>query len=151
MLPRARHTDSHRVRRGYAVGMAGTLPQMWLFFDHIEPALVCGRAARMSCFDIMGYGVYEGAQEVRFDERLRRDVRTLYVLDGDSLDRHTDEAAAFTRWIAGCDPKSSHFKPETRHRQAPYPDDGRSPADDVRDGLAMPWVVDELGGANDIG
>ncbi|MFB4273053.1 hypothetical protein [Nonomuraea sp. GTA35] len=35
--------------------------------------------------------------------------------------------------------------------QPRYPDDGRSPADDVRDGLAMPWVVDELGGANEIG
>ncbi|MFB4273054.1 hypothetical protein [Nonomuraea sp. GTA35] len=111
-LSPAKRTDGHIVRRGYAVGMSGpAIDQLWVFFDYIEPALVFGRAGRMSIAEISGYGVYEAAQELRFDRRLRRDVHTLHVLDGDSLDRHTDEAVAFTRWVAGCDPKHSHFQP----------------------------------------
>jgi len=46
-LPRAARTDSHQVTSGYAVGMAGRLPQVWVFFDHLELAVAFGRAARM--------------------------------------------------------------------------------------------------------
>ena len=46
-LPRAARTDSHQVTSGYAVGMAGRLPQVWVFFDHLELAAAFGRAARM--------------------------------------------------------------------------------------------------------
>jgi len=112
-LPPAKRGDSCIIRRGYAVGMDGVrLPQVWVFFDRIEPALIFGRAGRMSIGDIGGYGVYEAAQEVRFDARRRRDVLTLYVDMRESLDRRDDEAAAFARWVAGCDPRSSHFEPE---------------------------------------
>lgn len=38
-----------------------------------------------------------------------------------------------------------------RATRAMRPPSGGSPADDVREGPAMPWAVDELGGANDIG
>lgn len=114
-LPRAKHTDSHVIRRGYAVGIGGALPQLWVFFTDLEPALVFGRAGRMS-LDVSGYGVYEAAHELRADERLGRDVQTLYVLRGQSLDRRPDEADAFARWVAGCDPASSHWSPPGRRR-----------------------------------
>jgi hypothetical protein len=118
-LPRARRTDGLVIRRGYAVGMDGEIPQMWLFFDHIEPALVCGRAARMSIGDITGYGVYEAAQELRFDPRRRRDVSTLHVRTGDVFDRCPDEKEAFTRWVAGCDHTLSHWTPPPGMRRRP--------------------------------
>lgn len=112
-LPRHKHTEDHVITRGYAVGMSGNghgLPQMWVFFEDIEPALVFGRAGRMSGGDISGYGVYEAAAEVRFNGR--RDVTTLHVkLDQPtSLDRAGGEAEVFARWVAGCDPSSAYFQ-----------------------------------------
>ena len=32
-LPAARHSDSRTVARGYAVGMGGRIPQIWVFFE----------------------------------------------------------------------------------------------------------------------
>ncbi|WP_405149104.1 hypothetical protein OG589_13450 [Sphaerisporangium sp. NBC_01403] len=103
---------------GYVVGMDGQLPQMWVFFEHIEPALVFGRAGRMSGYDISGYGVYEAAREVRYDERSQREVHTLYVA-GESLDRRDGEAKVFNRWVRGCDPESSQFEPPRRQAAGP--------------------------------
>lgn len=112
-LPRRTHTNDHVVTPGYAVGMSGVggqgLPQTWVFFEDVEPALVFGRAGRMSGGDISGYGVYEAAAEVRFNGR--RDVTTLHVKsDQPSLDRGEGEAEVFARWVAGCDPTSSYFQ-----------------------------------------
>ncbi|WP_030457155.1 hypothetical protein [Herbidospora cretacea] len=55
------------------------MPQAWVFFTDLEPAVMFGLAGRMSSFDISGYGVYEAARQVRFDKRLDRDVHTLLV------------------------------------------------------------------------
>ncbi|WP_424532523.1 hypothetical protein ACOZ38_19845 [Sphaerisporangium viridialbum] len=118
-LPRAQHTESHIVVHGYAVGMGGQLPQMWVFFEHMEPALVFGRAGRMSSYDISGYGVYEAARETRYDQRRRDDVTTLHVnVAADSLDRREGEREVFTRWVRGCDLASAHFEPPPGRRAA---------------------------------
>lgn len=121
-LPRAKRTESHIIVRGYAVGMAGQLPQMWVFFDQLEPALVFGRAGRMSGYDISGYGVYEAAREIRYDARRSEDVTTLHVgpNTNPSLGHPSDEADAFHRWIQGCDPDWSSFRPVAIHSER-YP------------------------------
>ncbi|MFG1826718.1 hypothetical protein ACGFIJ_29920 [Microbispora bryophytorum] len=112
-LPRARRADSRTTLRGYAVGMGGSLPQTWVFFEHLEPALAFGRAGRMSCHDIRSYGVYEAARETRYDRTLKRDVHTLF-LAGSSLDRQDDEAQDLQRWLQGCVPGSAYFEPPKR-------------------------------------
>ncbi|WP_405140678.1 hypothetical protein OG589_27390 [Sphaerisporangium sp. NBC_01403] len=109
VLPPAKHTDSHIIRHGYAVGMGGSIPQTWVFFENLEPALVFGRAGRMSSHDIRSYGVYEAARENRFDARGRVDVTTLLVA-GKSIDREGDEAEIFRRWVRGCDPESAYYE-----------------------------------------
>lgn len=109
-LPRTPTTDGCVRRRGYAVGLSGSIEQTWVFFADLEPALVFGRAGRMSSVDIRSYGVYHAVHEVKFDERSDRDVRTLYVQHG-SVDRQPDEHDAFTRRLAGTTSSSSHFLP----------------------------------------
>jgi hypothetical protein len=109
-LPRARHTDIHEIVSGYAVGMGGPLPQTWVFFKDIEPAIVFGRAARMSD-EVSTYGVYEAAREVRYTEHLRRDTRTLLVnFDADIRD-HETERPHLERWVQGCSPRYASFAP----------------------------------------
>ncbi|MEZ7005477.1 hypothetical protein [Streptomyces sp. AD55] len=49
----------------------------WVFFEHLEPALVFGRAGRMSSYGITSYGVGQAAREVRFDHDTGRRVTTL--------------------------------------------------------------------------
>jgi hypothetical protein len=100
----SRNTDTHQVLRGYAVGFAGLsasdqgLPQTWVFFEHLEPAIVFGRAGRMSAHDISGYGVYEAAREVRFDpSESDEQIITLYV-SGHALDLRPGEDEIFARW-----------------------------------------------------
>lgn len=109
-LPRKRHVEDHIRNHGYAVGMSGTLPQTWIFFDDRAPALVFGRAARMSAA-IRSYGVYPAAHEVRWNEHLNRDVFTLYLRQNEGIDRRPDERKDFQRWLDGVDPESSHFRP----------------------------------------
>lgn len=118
-LPPAKRSDSLIIRRGYAVGIAGVgsgIPQTWVFFEHREPALVFGRAGRMSSHDIASYGVYEAARENRFDARRRDDVTTLYV--GPDVFPPWDqgpnvgETADFLRWVDGCKPGSSQYEPK---------------------------------------
>ncbi len=117
-LPRARRTGGRVVTRGYAVGMSGHLPQTWVFFDRIEPAYAFGRSGRMALTgDITSYGVYEAAHEVRWDEDLSRDVRTLHVVTDTSLRERTDadgERDLLSRWARGTYARSAYFHPPKR-------------------------------------
>ncbi|MGH3771889.1 MAG: hypothetical protein ACRDRW_10905 [Pseudonocardiaceae bacterium] len=72
VLPCARHAEDWVVVSGYGVGIRGSgLRQTWMFFEYLEPALVFGRAGRMSS-DVSSYGVYAAAREVRFNDMLGR-------------------------------------------------------------------------------
>lgn len=111
-LPKAVRTDSRIVARSYAVELSGSIPQLWVFFDDLEPALIFGRSGRMSSYDIRGYGVFPAARECRYDEELMGDLVTLYIDQSDgSLDRRDNEADVFQRWMRGCRRDSSHFHP----------------------------------------
>lgn len=111
-LPHAARTDSHQVTRGYAVGMSGRLPQAWVFFDHLEPAVAFGRAGRQSGMDIASYGVYEAAHELLYDDDLVRDVSILHIdLEADLRD-HQSERPILERWLRGTHPGSAYFQPD---------------------------------------
>jgi hypothetical protein len=113
-LPAARHSDSHTVARGYAVGMGGRVPQIWVFFDHLEPAVAFGRAGRMSGTDITSYGVYAAARELRYDDGLSRDIATLHIdLAADHRD-HQAERPVLERWLTGISPGSAYFRQPDR-------------------------------------
>lgn len=111
-LPRARHSDSHVVVHGYAVGFGGSggLPWTMVFFADLEPAIVFGRAARMSAYDISTYDVSEAAREQRYDEFLHRDVVTLYLKAGSELRDHPNERPILERWVRGCHPNSAYYE-----------------------------------------
>ena len=66
----------------------------------------------MAATDISGYSVHPAAHEIRFEPKKPGDVRTLHIqhIVG-GLDRQEDERDAFERWIAGCNPRSSHYQP----------------------------------------
>ncbi|MEU2718227.1 hypothetical protein [Streptomyces sp. NPDC007205] len=113
----SRSTDTHHVVRGCAVGFAEVsasdrgLPQTWVFFEHLEPAIVFGRAGRMSVHDVSGYGVYEAAREVRFDlSESDEEIITLYV-SGHALDRRPGEEEIFARWAGGVRLGSAYYEP----------------------------------------
>jgi hypothetical protein len=109
-LPPAWRAEEHLVVHGYAVELAGQgLERTWVFFADLEPALVFGRAGRMSSIDISSYGVFPAARECRYLEG-RGDVVTLYT-GRDRVDRRDDEAQAFDRWLAGTSRRSSHYQP----------------------------------------
>ncbi|MGW0604091.1 hypothetical protein [Streptomyces sp. NPDC002640] len=118
-LPDEDHEDTHLVLHGFATGFASEsvpgLAQTWVFFEHLEPALVFGRAGRMSVHDITSYGVYRAAREIRFDDDTGRQVTSLYVT-GRKLDRETGEEKHFTRWTRGVKPDSAHFEDPARCR-----------------------------------
>lgn len=116
-LPRARRTDEHTVKHGYVVGFAGNsgLPQTWIFFADLEPAVVFGRSARMSVSDVNHYGISEAARETRYTERLGRDVVTLHLKHGSHLRDHDNEMPILKRWVRGCRPDSAHYE-GPRHR-----------------------------------
>lgn len=111
VLPRPRRRDDHIIVHGYAVGFAGFsgLPQTWVFFEDLEPAIVFGRAARMSGYDVNHYGVTEAAREARWKQH-RGDVVTLYLKAGSHLRDHPNEKPILERWVRGCNPKSAYFE-----------------------------------------
>ncbi|KOU08306.1 hypothetical protein ADK86_04145 [Streptomyces sp. NRRL F-5755] len=100
------------MKHGYAVGFAGNsgLPQTWIFFADLEPAVVFGRAARMSAFDVNHYGVSEAAGETRYTERLGRDVVTLHLKQDSHLRDHDNEMPILKRWVRGCRPDSAYYE-----------------------------------------
>lgn len=115
----AQDSDTHIVRRGFAVGFAGAdgggLPQTWIFFEHLVPALVFGRAGRMSVHDISGYGVYQAAHETRFDFETEDQVTTLYI-SGPALHRKAGVDQHFAQWVRGVQPGSAFYEPPAPYR-----------------------------------
>ena len=83
---------------------------MWMFFQHIEPAVAFGRAARMACDDVNGYTVLKALRLIEWNEQAGRDVTTLYTT-GDRLDRLPNEKTVLKRWLSGVSSESSHFRP----------------------------------------
>ncbi len=90
-LPEELHREDHFIRCGYAVGFG-----QWFFFDAREPALVFGRAARMS-LGCRAYGVYEAAHETRHCQTHEEDERVLLVNLNVSLSRADDEVVDLKR------------------------------------------------------
>jgi len=114
-LPRRRRSDAHVIIRGYATDIGGAVGHLWVFFEDVEPAVVFGRAGRMSGYDIKGWGVHEAAREARFDPRSGADVVTLYVnLEVRLRDDTSAERRMLERWVRGCDPQSSYYSPGGR-------------------------------------
>lgn len=111
-LPRPRRSENRIVRHGYAVGFAGNtgLPQTWVFFADLEPAVVFGRAARMSVTDVNSYGVVEASRENRWNEDLVRDEVTLHLKHGSDLRDHPSEKPILERWVQGCRPGSAYYE-----------------------------------------
>src|SRR5690349_10522192 len=85
-LPVEQRTDSCVVSHGYAVEIE---PGPWFWFSDLPPALVFGRAARMSA-QCSGYGVHRAASQTRFMPGTGTDRRTLHVVQG-NLDRQAGE------------------------------------------------------------
>ncbi|MFD7161115.1 hypothetical protein ACFV9C_41480 [Kribbella sp. NPDC059898] len=113
VLPKLRASDSKVVTPGFAVEIHGPrVPAMRVFFQDLEPALAFGRAARMACGDVNGYGVLKALRVTEWNETTRSDATTLYTTGG-NLDRRPDEHAALRRWLDGVSVESSHFRPPT--------------------------------------
>ncbi|GGV29913.1 hypothetical protein GCM10010182_61170 [Actinomadura cremea] len=114
ILPEEGDTDTGSVVAGYAVGFAGDeLPQTWIFFADLEPAIAFGRAGRMSSYDITSYGVYEAARETRHVPGGKGRLVTLYIRSRDLRDHDAHvEAPILERWIKGCHPDSAYFERE---------------------------------------
>ena len=70
-----------------------------MFVTDREPALVLGRAGRMSAH-ITGYGVHEAVNEFRCEDRRRDHIATLYVTT-DRIDGQSDERDDLRRWVEG--------------------------------------------------
>jgi hypothetical protein len=104
-LPVAQRTDSRVVSHGYAVQLE---PGPWFWFSDLPPALVFGRAARMSA-QCSGYGVHHAAHEIRSVPSKGTDRRTLYVIGG-NLDRQAGEKEQLQLWVDGVDDRSSHWQ-----------------------------------------
>lgn len=93
---------SHTRDNGYAV----LLGDQWFWFYALEPAYVFARAARM--VPTVGQcDIEEAATEVKFNERLGRDVFNLYILaeGGVALSPERDRDL-IPRFVAGLDPMS---------------------------------------------
>ncbi len=107
-LPPESHEEDCIVRHGYAAEAAGA----WYFFGDLEPAIVFGRAARMS-LDCRSYNVFQAAHETRHCVQ-HGDERVL-VFIGYQLDRGADEADVIARFAAGIaeHPRSSYWHPPT--------------------------------------
>lgn len=117
-LPRACRSDGRVTTRGYAVGMGGRLPQIWVFFSDLEPAYAFGRAGRMaSTGDVTGFGVFEAVNEVRWtedDDGFGRDIRTLHLALDNSLNEHVNDQELLGQWIRGTVSRSAYFLPPKR-------------------------------------
>ena len=90
-------------------GWAVELEDDWFWFPAIEPAYVFGRAGRMSA-QVGSWALCEAATEARWDDKLERDVLSLYFLDGSVVSR---DPVTDRRLLAGfaseVDPNSSHW------------------------------------------
>lgn len=92
-----------------ANGYAVQLESVWFWFPAIEPAYAFGRAGRMSA-QVGSYAVIAAATEVRFDPKLDRDVRTLYLLSDGMVDRGAkNDRELLARFVDGVDSRSSHW------------------------------------------
>lgn len=118
-LPRARNGGYRKVVRGYATGMGGLLPQIWVFFDRIEPAYAFARAGRMSALgDVVSCGVFEAACESRWREfpgevPSMRETRTLHIDFSTSVlerVRGSDDRDLLARWTDGTVPGKAYFR-----------------------------------------
>ncbi|MEV8241952.1 hypothetical protein AB0O90_17035 [Microbacterium testaceum] len=91
---------------GYAVRVG----EGWFWFPAIEPAYVFARTARMPPAGGGSIYIVEAAHEVRFDEKLGRDVFSLLILDGGdvSVDPALD-ADMVRRFVDGLDSSSAHW------------------------------------------
>lgn len=113
-LPRPLHREDHGITHGCAVA-AGH----WYFFPAPEPAVVFGRAARMSP-DSSYDGVFEAAVETMFCNRHDGDETALLVntrtgrLHGGGPD-NDHERALMQRFFEGVQqhPSSAHWHPPT--------------------------------------
>lgn len=109
-LPKKHRSDSLIIVPGYAVGLAGRIPQIWVFFDRLEPAYAFARSGRMSAVDFTRCGIYAAASEVRWSESLDRDVWTLHISFDTELHRgESGERDLLTRWVQGVSPESSYY------------------------------------------
>jgi hypothetical protein len=112
-LPSPRRSDDCVKTRGYAVQFSGParhgVPSCWVFFTDREPALVFGRAGRMTDH-INGYGVHEAVHEFRYDDRRRDHIATLYVTT-DRIDGQPDERDDLRRWVEGAIAGFTRFHP----------------------------------------
>lgn len=102
-LPRAGHNDYWSLEHGYVVdlGRGGVF-----FFRALTPALVFGRAGRMSP-NITGYGVMQGAEETLHCRQHGDETVLLHVWPG--LDRQPGERAVFEEFAAKVRPESAHW------------------------------------------
>ncbi|MFD6187455.1 hypothetical protein [Streptomyces goshikiensis] len=118
-LPDEEREDGHYVLHGWATGFRSVtepgLRQTWVFFEHLEPALVFGRAGRMSIYDISSYGVYRAAREERFDRESEEMITALYVT-GRALDREPGEDKHIARWTRGVQHDSAYYEDPVRCR-----------------------------------
>ena len=94
-----------------ANGFAVRLEDQWLWFSGLEAAYTFGRAGRMS-IQVRNWDLVEAATEARFDHPLRRDVFTLYVVEGAGVQRDADtDRKLIRRFADGVNPRSSHWNP----------------------------------------
>ncbi|WP_168916535.1 hypothetical protein [Microcella flavibacter] len=101
-LPRPVHSPSHVRENGHAV----LLGEQWFWFSKLEPAYVFARAARMAS-GIGDMCIKEAATEVKFSERLGRDVFALYTLAGSGVDQSPEcDRDLVSRFVAGLNPRS---------------------------------------------
>ncbi|MGW5745397.1 hypothetical protein [Amycolatopsis sp. NPDC003861] len=97
-FPQTGAQDATMVERGFAVNLVGSpeeLPETWVFFTKIDPALVFARAATASSNITHGH-VYRAVHERR--RHSRREVTYLHVNTGIALHGDTEEREALTRW-----------------------------------------------------
>lgn len=108
VLPSPLHREGHVITRGWAAGFG-----QWLFFEALEPALACGRAARMST-DCRGYGIREAAHELMFCTIHAQDERVL-LLGKHVQPEEPEEVELLKRFVLGVKehPWSSHWNPPT--------------------------------------
>lgn len=113
-LPHIRTGDHAVAPEGYAVGIWGSIDPLWIFFRDLEPAMAFGRAARMSGYDIRGFGVHKAIRVVENDPKTLRDKPPVLYVTGPPLqiELRQDEPAILQRWLDGTSPESSHFSPQ---------------------------------------